>query len=53
MPLARVGPGPFQTLFEAIGIDQLHPLLYPPRLLGKPVVADRGVDAAWWGDAHF
>jgi hypothetical protein len=21
-------------------------------LLGETVVTDRGVDAAWWGDAH-
>ena len=52
MTFSRVGPGPFQALFKAVGIDELHPLLNPPGLLGQTVVTDRGVDAAWWGDAH-
>ncbi|CAI8164135.1 MAG: Uncharacterised protein [Prochlorococcus marinus str. MIT 9215] len=42
---SRIGPSAFQSLFEAIGIDQLHPLLNPPGLLTKAFVAEGGGDA--------
>ena len=33
-----VGPGPFEAFFEAVGVDQLHPLFNPPGLLPESLV---------------
>ena len=52
MTFPGVAPSPLQAFFEAITVDQLHPLLHPPRLLAKAVVGDEGVDTGGWR-LHF
>ncbi|CAI8151334.1 MAG: Uncharacterised protein [Synechococcus sp. CC9902] len=42
MTFAGVAPGSLQSFFEAITVDQLHPLLNPPGLLAQSVFTERG-----------
>jgi hypothetical protein len=43
---AGILPGPLQPLLEAVGVDQLHPLLHPPGLLTQALIAELGGDGA-------